>query len=147
MPHVLSFLKETLLEEAEKVVVFAYHKEIIDKLYDALKTFTPVKLYGGMSDRQKNESVLRFQTDPAVRVFIGQITAAGTGLTLTAANTVLFAELDWVPGNVTQAEDRCHRMGQRDTVRILHIVLRNSVDGRMVRALVEKQKIIERVTQ
>lgn len=147
LPHVLSFLKETLLEEVEKVVVFAYHKEIIDKLYDALKTFTPVKLYGGMSDRQKNESVLRFQADPAVRVFIGQITAAGTGLTLTAANTVLFAELDWVPGNVTQAEDRCHRMGQRDTVRILHIVLRNSVDGRMVRALVEKQKIIERVTQ
>ena len=100
-----------------------------------------------MSDRQKNESVLRFQMDPAVRVFIGQITAAGTGLTLTAANTVLFAELDWVPGNVTQAEDRCHRMGQRDTVRVLHVVLRNSVDGMMVRALVEKQKIIERVTQ
>ena len=147
LPHVLSFLKETLLEEVEKVVVFAYHKEIIDKLYDALKTFTPVKLYGGMSDRQKNESVLRFQADPAVRVFIGQITAAGTGLTLTAANTVLFAELDWVPGNVTQAEDRCHRMGQRDTVRVLHVVLRNSVDGMMVRALVEKQKIIERVTQ
>ena len=147
LPHVLSFLKETLLEEVEKVVVFAHHKEIIDKLYDALKSFTPVKLYGGMSDRRKNESVVRFQTDPSVRVFIGQITAAGTGLTLTAANTVLFAELDWVPGNVTQAEDRCHRMGQRDTVRVLHIVLRNSVDGRMVRALVEKQKIIERITQ
>ena len=113
----------------DKVVVFAYHKEIIDKLYDALKSFTPVKLYGGMSDSQKNESVVRFQSDPSVRVFIGQITAAGTGLTLTAASTVLFAELDWVPG------------------RVVHLVLRNSVDGRMVRALVDKQNTIERITK
>ena len=147
LPYVVSYLKDTLLEEVDKVVVFAYHKEIIDKLCDALKSFIPVKLYGGMSDFQKNESVVRFQSDPSVRVFIGQITAAGTGLTLTAASTVLFAELDWVPGNVTQAEDRCHRMGQRDTVRIVHLVLRNSVDGRMVRALVDKQNTIERITK
>lgn len=147
LPYVVSYLKDTLLEEVDKVVVFAYHKEIIDKLCDALKSFTSVKLYGGMSDSQKNESVVRFQSDPSVRVFIGQITAAGTGLTLTAASTVLFAELDWVPGNVTQAEDRCHRMGQRDTVRVVHLVLRNSVDGRMVRALVDKQNTIERITK
>lgn len=145
LPYVLSYLKDTLLEEVEKVVVFAHHKEIIDALESGLKAFEPVKLYGGMSDKRKEEAVRCFQNNPRVRVFIGQITAAGTGLTLTAASTVLFAELDWVPGNVTQAEDRCHRMGQRDTVRVLHLVLKDSVDGRMVRALVEKQNISERI--
>lgn len=147
LPYIASYLKDTVLEEVDKVVVFAHHKEIIDSLDSRLKDFTPVKLYGGMSDSEKDRAVRRFQTDPAVRVFIGQITAAGTGLTLTAASTVIFAELDWVPGNVTQAEDRCHRMGQTDVVRVLHIVLKNSVDGRMVRALVDKQNISERITK
>ena len=143
LPYVLDYLRD-LLEEESQVVVFAHHREIVDAIAEAIPG--AVKLYGGMTDRRKDAAVSAFQTGQAP-VFVGQIQAAGVGLTLTAAHTVLFAELDWVPGNVVQAEDRCHRLGQTAPVRIIHLVARDSVDARMVRALVDKQNIIERITE
>lgn len=144
LPSVIECINTTL-EEEEKVVVFAYHREIIDDICEAFAD-DAVKLYGGMSDKQKNEAVEAFQHGDA-RVFVGQITAAGTGITLTKASTVIFAELDWVPGNVTQAEDRCHRLGQQDTVRVIHLAARSSVDARMINALVDKQNNIDAITR
>jgi SNF2 family DNA or RNA helicase len=64
-------------------------------------------------------------------------------LTLTAASHVVFAELDWVPGNVSQAEDRLHRIGQRDSVLVQHLVFDDSVDSRMAHVIVEKQAVID----
>ena len=145
LPHVVSYVRD-LLEEEDKVVVFAHHREVVDALVSAFGG-EAVRLYGGMTDAQKDAAVRAFQTSASVRVFVGQIQAAGTGLTLTAARTVVFAELDWVPGNVTQAEDRCHRIGQHDPVRVIHLVAADSMDARMVRALVDKQNVIERVTK
>lgn len=142
LPHVLQFA-EDLLEEEDKIVIFAYHREIVDAIAEHFGD-TAVKLYGGLTDKQKNAAVEAFQNGGA-RVFVGQITAAGTGLTLTAAHTMLFAELDWVPGNIIQCEDRCHRFGQTEPVRIFHLTSRGSADARMVKALVDKQKIIEAV--
>lgn len=146
LPYILDYLVNVLLEEEDKVVVMAYHREVIEALEVALiaKGIPTVKIYGGMSDKQKDESVQRFQTGDA-RVFAGQIQAAGVGITLDAASTVLFAELDWVPGNVIQAEDRVHRGNQRKHCRILHVVLKDSVDGRIVRALVDKQENITKL--
>ena len=141
LPVVLDFLRD-LLEEEEKVVVFAHHREIIGAIAAAVSG--SVELKGGMTDSQKDAAVRAFQEGSA-RLFVGQITAAGTGITLTAARTVVFAELDWVPGNVTQAEDRCHRIGQQLPVRVIHLVAGGSVDARMVHALVEKQENFERV--
>lgn len=140
LPHVLGILND-LLEEGP-VVVFAYHREIVDAVCEAVPG--GVRLYGGMTDAQKNEAVVKFQEGHS-RCFVGQITAAGTGITLTAASTVLFAEIDWVPGNMTQAEDRCHRIGQSDPVRVIHVTLKDSVDARIIQALVRKQEIIEKV--
>jgi SWI/SNF-related matrix-associated actin-dependent regulator 1 of chromatin subfamily A len=145
LPHAISFISD-LLEESDKIVVFAYHREIIDDLAEAWPGET-VKLYGGMTDAQKDGSVRSFQTDPKTRVFIGQLQAAGTGLTLTAASTVVFVELDWVPGNILQAEDRCHRLGQQDTVRVIHLAAKDSIDARMIKLLVEKQENIERIVR
>lgn len=141
LPVVLDFIRD-LLEEEEKVVVFAHHREIIGAIATAVSE--SVELKGGMTDVQKDAAVRAFQEGSA-RLFVGQITAAGTGITLTATRTVLFAELDWVPGNVIQAEDRCHRIGQQLPVRVIHLVAKDSVDARMVHALVEKQENFERV--
>lgn len=141
LPVVLDFIRD-LLEEEEKVVVFAHHREIISAIAAAVSG--SVELKGGMTDSQKDTAVRAFQEGSA-RLFVGQITAAGTGITLTVARTVLFAELDWVPGNVIQAEDRCHRIGQQLPVRVIHLVAKDSVDARMVHALVEKQENFERV--
>ena len=94
-----------------------------------------------LADRQA--AVDRFQTDPTCRVFIGSITAAGVGITLTASSHVVFAELDWVPGNITQAEDRAHRIGQTGMVLVQHLVLKGSLDATMAQRLVAKQAILD----
>jgi len=143
LPYVLDFIND-LLEEEEKVVVFAHHRDVIDAIVKAGEG--RVSLVGGMTEKQKDAAVQAFQNGPA-RVFVGQIVAAGVGLTLTAARTVVFAELDWVPGNVIQAEDRLHRIGQKDTVRVFHIVAEGSIDARIVRAIVDKQQLIEEITK
>lgn len=96
-----------IIETDQKVVVFAHHKDVVEKICDEFPGIC-VKLTGDvvkMEDRQK--AVDRFQTDNGCMVFVGSITAAGVGITLTAASTVTFAEEDWVPGNITQCEDRC----------------------------------------
>ena len=95
----------------------------------------------------KDTAVRVFQNDSDCKVFLGQLTAAGTGLTLTASRTVVFAEHDWVPGNLTQCEDRCHRMGQKDTVRVIHLVPAGSIEARMIRVVTEKQKVIDAIVQ
>lgn len=142
VPAVLDHL-DTLLEEIDKVVVFAHHQDVVDAIAGhfpgacvTLTSQTP------MDDRQAN--VDRFQTDPSCRVFIGGIQAAGVGHTLTAASTVVFAELDWVPGNVSQAEDRCHRIGQSAPVLIQHLVVDGSLDANMAQTIVSKQNVADK---
>lgn len=130
-------------DETTKIVVFAHHHDVIDLIHDELAEFGSVKLTGETKTEDRQAAVDRFQTDPTCRVFVGSITAAGVGITLTASAHVVFAELDWVPGNVSQAEDRCHRIGQRDNVLVQHLVLDGSLDARMVHVLLEKQAIAE----
>jgi SWI/SNF-related matrix-associated actin-dependent regulator of chromatin subfamily A-like protein 1 len=138
---VIEFTKN-VLENVEKVVLFAHHHDVIDALMAAFGKYA-VCVRGGMNSAVRQESVDRFQDDPRVRVFIGGLYAAGVGLTLTAAHTVIFAELDWVPGIIAQAEDRCHRIGQFDNVTVYHIVLENSLDCKLAQTIVQKLEVIE----
>jgi len=112
-------------------------------LMDKLGKYKAVKIDGSMVNHMRQKSVESFQNDPNTRVFVGTIGAAGVGHTLTAARVIVFAELDWVPGNVTQAEDRVHRMGQRDNVDVIHFIMEGSLDQKIVSTLIEKQKEIE----
>jgi len=139
-PHVAQFVKD-MLENVDKVVVFAHHKDVVQHLAKSLAAFKVVTLTGDDSINQKQKAVEAFQKDPSVRVFIGNILAAGTGHTLTAAQHVVFAELDWVPGNVKQAEDRCHRIVQTDTVFVYHLVVDNSLDVILANTIVAKMEI------
>lgn len=131
-----------VLDSEEKVVVFTYHRDVLALLKQKLERFSPVVIQGGMSDAAKQQSADWFQTSPNVRVMLGQMEAAGTGWTLTASRHVVFAELDWSPSRMAQAEDRCHRIGQRDTVTVQHIVLDGSVDAIISRALIRKQQVV-----
>jgi SWI/SNF-related matrix-associated actin-dependent regulator 1 of chromatin subfamily A len=103
-----------------------------------------VAITGETPPEQRHELVRRFQEDPSVTLFIGNIQAAGVGITLTAASHVVMAELDWVPARLTQAEDRCHRVGQTDNVLVQHLVLEGSLDAVMARRLVRKQQMMDR---
>ena len=142
LPLVVAHTKD-VLESTKKVVVFAHHKEVVANLMKELATFHPVQLVGDDDIGDRQAAVDKFQNDPNCRVFVGSIRAAGVGITLTAASTVLFAETDWTPALVCQAEDRCHRHGQMDSVLIQHLALESSLDAKMIKTIMEKQLVID----
>jgi SNF2 family DNA or RNA helicase len=142
VPYVLEYLVD-LLENCSKIVIMAVHHDAIDAIKLGLAEYGVVGIDGRTSEADRAAAVESFQTDPKVRVFVGSIRASGTGLTLTASSTVVFAELDWVPGNITQAEDRCHRIGATAPVNIYHLVLEGSLDERMAEMIIEKQRVID----
>ena len=142
VPAVIDYVKGIMDDGVSKLVLFAHHHDVVNALQAAFADDCVV-LTGETKMADRQQAVDRFQTDPTCKVFIGSITAAGVGLTLTAASTVIFAELDWVPANVSQAEDRCHRIGQTDSVHVQHLVLDGSLDARMAEVIVEKQAIAD----
>ena len=141
VPFVVEHIESCLDAGSDKIVLFCHHHEVTDA-YMAAFGKQAVRLDGRDSMDARDAAVRRFQEDPDVRVFVGGIRAAGVGLTLTAAAHVVFAELDWQPGALSQAEDRCHRIGQQDSVLCQHLVLEGSIDARMIRTILEKQEII-----
>ena len=148
IPYVVEHVKDlidSMTEGQEKIIIFAHHRNVVEKLEEELKEFNPVKLYGGMSDDVKNYAVEKFQNDPNTKVFIGSIAAAGVGLTLHAANVVVFAELDWSPSEILQAEDRAHRIGQKRNVLIQHLVFDDSLDAKIVKAFLDKLEVINAI--
>jgi len=144
-PYVIEHVLEAV-DSAGKVVLFGHHKDVLHAIRDGLTAagIESVMLIGDMGAEARQAAVDRFQQDETVKVFLGTIGAAGVGITLTAASHVVFAELDWVPGNMSQAEDRCHRIGQTESVLVQHLVLEDSLDAHIARTLVEKQNIIDR---
>lgn len=136
-PHVIEYL-ETL---TEKAVVFCTHKVMVEAL-KAQFGDRAVVVTGDTPSDQRFIAQNDFQNKPEIQFFIGNIKAAGVGLTLTAASHVVFAELDWVPGNIAQASDRCHRIGQKDSVLVTFLYLENSLDSRLLKSIVSKQKVL-----
>jgi len=143
VPYAIELI-ENILEETDKLVVFAHHHDVISKLKETFGD-KAVLFTGRENATQRDEAVTKFQTDPDIKLFVGSIHAAGVGLTLTAASRVLFVEQDWTPSILTQCEDRVHRIGQEDTVLIQHLVMTNSLDARMMKMVVEKQEIIDSI--
>lgn len=114
----------------QKVLVFAHHKEVLDTIEEAvskaLKGVGHIRIDGAVSPADRASRVKKFQNKPQVRLALLSVTAAGVGLTLTAASSVIFAELHWTPGVLAQAEDRCHRIGQTNAVNIMFCVCKDT---------------------
>jgi SWI/SNF-related matrix-associated actin-dependent regulator 1 of chromatin subfamily A len=144
IPQCVDFLK-LALQSSQKIIVFCHHQDVFFELGKQLDEFNPVGIAGETTSEARAAAVEKFQKDPAVRLFIGTIGAAGVGLTLTAAAHVVFVELDWVPARVLQAEDRAHRYGQKNAVLVQHLVAEGSLDARMARVLVQKLDTITAV--
>ena len=136
IPQVIAHLEDCL--ENGKTIVMVWHHDVANAL-KAHFGAAAVMVTGETAQSARMPEVDAFQTNPAKTLFIGSIKAAGVAITLTAASLVVFAELDVVPGNLTQAEDRAHRRGQDQSVLIQHIVLDGSYDQRMAEIVVEKQ--------
>jgi SWI/SNF-related matrix-associated actin-dependent regulator 1 of chromatin subfamily A len=139
IPAVIAHLSDQL--EQGKVICFAHHLDVVAAIHDAFPGSVVITGQTSMDNRQA--AVDAFQNDPNCRLIIGNIRAMGVGLTLTASSHVVFAELDWTPANLSQAEDRAHRIGQRDSVLVQHLVLEGSLDASMARMLIQKQEVID----
>jgi SNF2 family DNA or RNA helicase len=124
----------------DKIVIFAIHRDVIEGLRVRLAKFGAVTLYGGTSPETKQRNLDKFQKQKGTRVFIANIQSAGTAVTLTASNQVLFAEQDWVPGNNAQAVMRCHRIGQTRPVFARFCAIAGTIDERIAAALKRKTK-------
>ncbi|KAG7353456.1 helicase [Nitzschia inconspicua] len=114
----------------QKVLIFAHHKAVLDAIENTvakeLKGGGHIRIDGTVSSQERALRVKKFQTCGGVKVGILSMTAAGVGLTLTAASTVMFAELHWTPGVLAQAEDRCHRISQKNSVNVMYLVCDDS---------------------
>lgn len=144
LPLCIDYIDDFLAQTREKVILFAHHQDVLETLVEHYGTEKAVSLWGDTKTNSRTAAVEKFQTDPKCRVFIGGLSAAGVGITLTAASTVIFIESSWVPAVVTQAEDRAHRIGQTENVHIIQLVLNNTLDANMIQRIIEKQNIIDR---
>ena len=144
VPHAVEHIHDAV-EGSGAVVVFAHHKDVVEQIREALagREISVVTLTGDHALDARQAAVDTFQRGEA-QVIILTIAAGGVGLTLTRAAHVVFVELDWVPGQLSQAEDRCHRIGQRESVLVQHVVLEGSLDAHMAATVIGKQEVIER---
>ena len=142
VPAVVAHVNDLLENKGvQKVVVFAHHQEVVWALEDAWVHWQAVALTGSMTEEMRHRSVHLFQTNPDTRIFVGSLSAAGVGITLTAASHMVFAEIDWK--DMRQCEDRIHRIGQKDSVLIQTLVFDWSVDANMIKLVIEKMKVAE----
>ena len=127
-----------------KLVVFAVHKFVIEEL---MKEFgnVAVKIDGSVSIENRQKAIEKFQNDDSCRLFVGNIKAAGVGITLTASSNVAFLELPWTPGELRQAIDRVHRIGQKNCVNVHYLFAINTIMDKIARLIDQKQKIIDSV--
>ena len=122
LPAMIEYLKGC----TGKTLVFAYHHDVIEKLMGALVDRGVAGFTGSSSLRDRDRAAKKFQDDPNCQFFVGNIEAAGQGITLTAARHVVFAEPDWRGTYLEQAEDRAHRIGQTHPVLITYLLLKLS---------------------
>lgn len=126
---VVEFVKEFVeSSENRKIIVFSQFIATQKALRDAFPG-NSVSLLGEDSAEERNAAVEKFQSDPNIRVFVGSTIAAGVGLTLTAADTVVFADLMWSPADHEQAADRVHRISQENPVFIYYMVYKDSIES------------------
>lgn len=144
LPLCIKYIDETLAAGTKNLVIFAHHRDVIEAL--AAKYPEAAIVHGGTPSKgpkSREEAVKAFQ-EGRKKIFIGQTRAAGVGITLTAADTVIFVEVDWVPGVVTQCEDRLCRIGQKKMVHVIHLVLGGTMEVNMIHKLIKKQDVIDK---
>jgi len=135
---------EDFLTSDQKLVVFATHKFVIEKLMETFPDIA-VKIDGSVSSENRQKAVDDFQNKEEIKLFIGNIQAAGVGITLTASSNVVFIEFPWSPGLLNQAGDRCHRIGQKDAVNIYYLYAINTIDEKVIKMLHKKSITVDQV--
>jgi SWI/SNF-related matrix-associated actin-dependent regulator 1 of chromatin subfamily A len=133
-----------VLATGQKVVVFTCYSDGITKHKKALGD-KAVTVTGSDTAKQRMAAMDKFQKDPAVQVALCNLIAGGVGLNMTAGTHVIFQDLDWVPANHLQAEDRCYRIGQQNRVTVEYLIADGTLDGHIAQLLDTKLKLVQAV--
>jgi SNF2 family DNA or RNA helicase len=138
--QVAYLVRAELDENMDKIVLFTYHREVLEGLKRALMGFSPVSVAGGDTPRQREQALRTFKDDPRCRVFIGQILAAGTAIDLSVASNALFVESSWVPGENAQAAMRLQNINQDRRVTVRFVGMAGSLDEQIQRVVRRKTR-------
>ena len=135
---------EKLINSNIKFIVFAHHRQVIDKYDDYLfkMGIRFIRIDGAVTFEKRHHAAKEFQTMPHIRAALLSIAACSVGLTLTAASAVVFAENTWTPSIMMQAEDRAHRIGQKTNVNIYYCHGSGTIDDVMFQMIQEKQTVV-----
>jgi len=148
LPALAEQIEEDLTtNQIPKLVVFAIHKICIRWLAEKLAKFHPLTISGDTPAEKRQPNIDRFQSDPSVRLIIGNIAAMGTGVDglQNVCDEAIFVEQDWVPSSNAQAIMRLCRIGQKNPVRARIFSLYGSVDERVQDVLADKMRELARI--
>ena len=137
-------LCENIIEQGKKVIVFTNFTKSLEMILQHFGK-NAVRLDGQMSQKERQLSVDRFQNEEDVTIFVGNIKAAGVGITLTAAEAVVMNDLSFLPSDHSQAEDRSYRYGQKNNVLVYYPIFDNTVEGIIYDILKKKKNIFETI--
>lgn len=137
-------IAENIIEQGKKVIIFCNFTDSLNKIVEHFGK-TAVKLDGSMAQHERQYSVDQFQENDKIKVFVGNIKAAGTGITLTAGEAAIFNDLSFLPSDHAQAEDRSYRYGQKNNVLVYYPIFENTIEGIIYDILNNKKQVIETV--
>ena len=137
-------LAENIIEQGKKVIIFTNFTDTLNEIYNHFGK-SAVYLDGSCSKFHRQNSVDEFQTNDKIKVFVGNLKAAGVGITLTSAEAVIMNDLSFVPAEHSQAEDRSHRIGQKNSTSVYYPLFENTIEGAIYDILTRKKKIISTV--
>jgi len=135
---------ENIIDQGKKVIIFTNFTDTLQTIYYHFGKHA-VYLDGSCSNSVRQQAVDSFQNDEKIKVFVGNLKAAGVGLTLTSAEAVIMNDLSFVPAEHAQAEDRAYRYGQKSNVLVYYPLFENTIEGAIYDILNKKKQIIRTV--
>ena len=135
------------MESDEKLLLFAWHRDVVDRMFEELKEYNPAKIYGGVTLQQRESEKEKFIQDSSCRIMICNIQSGGTGVDgfQKVCCNVAFAEFASTSTDMEQAEDRLHRGGQERPVSVYYLIATGTIDEDMAEALDSKKKVLASV--
>jgi SNF2 family DNA or RNA helicase len=137
-------LAQNIIDQDKKVIIFTNFTDTLTKIKDHFGK-QAVFLDGSCTKPQRQYAVDQFQENEKIKVFVGNLKAAGVGITLTAAEAVIMNDLSFVPSDHSQAEDRSYRYGQKSNVSVYYPIFENTIEGIIYDMLKNKKNIFETV--
>ena len=149
VPQVLQYVEHLLQSGITKLVLFGVHVDVVNLIYESLKEkYKEIKTHriiGATTSTQREKIIKEFQELETPQILVANMVACGVGVTLTKSHTVVFAELDFTPSNIMQAEARVHRITQEHIVNSIFMIANDSLDAKILDLIKDKLKVIKEI--